>query len=85
MAQQSWHQHLKQQLLQREQQDVLPFKGLITACTHRSYRLLITSVDSEAIHREEAILDEIETSREHQANLETTIKTMDAELTAFKT
>lgn len=38
----------------------------------------------EAIHREEALMDEIDTSREHQANTEAQLKDVSLQLSQYK-
>lgn len=41
-------------------------------------------VDSEAVHREEALLDDMDSMREHQSTLEEQLRVSNTELDAYK-
>jgi len=80
-----WHQHIHQQFRQRDLQQVTPFKAIMTACTNYSLFNNISSIeDLEAIHREEAMVDEMDSAREQQGNLEVQLRTATDELAQYK-
>lgn len=86
--QQPWYHHLRRELCRLEATQVAPFQNLVRVCSY-SYYFLVSSlglicVDRDAVHREEALLDELDASREQQGNLESQLVSAQDELISLK-
>jgi hypothetical protein len=81
----NWLGNFRERIKKRDVTDVIPFKQLIMACMQLiALGCLIGFEDSEAVHREEALLDDMDSMREHQSTLDEHLRASNIELEAYK-